>query len=180
MSIVVFYIYKNNIEFFNDQYLPWHYKSGMSEILLISLGGVYWKYEHKIDGFVNNKGLLILCVLYLIVCFANHDNIAVNNGPLTLQSIFVIVIGVYCFIRLCKLLPDNKFLNYWGLHSISLYFFCGSCPNTVYVFLSKFMEESALMAVCIYIISLPTVMLVAFLLNKYLPWVYDMRLIRKK
>lgn len=173
------YIHNSGVIFFNDTYLPWHYKAGMSAVVIMSAGGLYSKYEEKVDKLLKGYWLIPLIFLYMALAFYRGDNVCVNWGPITIKSLLIALLGVYCFVRLCKLLPASRYIDYWGVQSISLYFFCGSCPNALAVVLGKFMAPSFGMLMVLFLLSFTTVQVVAYILNEYVPFVYDLRKLKK-
>lgn len=179
LCIGSYFLFKNDTLILGDPYIPWQYKSAMSAVLFLVAGGIYWKFEGFIDHIFDRWYLVFVIALYTVLAFVIKDNTAVNLGYLTPKAILLDIIGVYVFIRICKLISVNQFFSYWGSHSIGLYFFCGAIPNVIAIIAGRYMDVSLYLTVIIFIISLTVAMTVVYLLNRYTPFLFDVRLLKK-
>lgn len=159
--------------------VPWYYKSGMEAVILLLMGGIYWKYEDRFVKIFSNRVLLIvISITYvcLCVCFSRHFRTALDWQGLNLYGLCIALLGSVVIIEWAKLLPTISFLNYAGRHSIGLYFFCGSIVN-VFAVISKHICSCdhwwivLVIALVSYLFSYFCIVLI----NKWIPFVYDLR-----
>ena len=70
-AIVSYLLFVNHISFDYSTQIPWAYRSGLSAVFIMTLGGVYWKYEQLIDSFFIGRNRLVLYILmagYIVFC----------------------------------------------------------------------------------------------------------------
>ena len=175
-----------DVMFFGNASTPWYYKSGFVATLFLSLGGLYWKYEDNVDSIF--KGwrkvmLIILLSIFIIVAlfFNKHVDCIVTNGTINLLGLLLMMISTYLLIYLCKLIPENRFVWYVGRHSIGFYFFCGAIPNILALMLFRLglvpaPTTTLICTLASIIIACPVV----YLINRFLPFLFDLRIICKK
>ncbi len=93
-----------------------------------------------------------------------------------LVGCFIFVI----FIELCKLLPTIKTLTFIGHNSISFYFMSGALPIVLSMMVRKiFPIANCLELLVIWLESLVIAYVATIIMNRYLPWLFDLRKIRK-
>ena len=167
--------------FVSESNVPFYYKSGMSATLLLALGGLYWLHERTIDHIFSGWRMVLLPCLFVgylcacRFCFSLYSG-SLNLEPLNVTGLIFIVVSVYLLIRLCKALPGGRFVNYWGRHSIGIYFFCGAIPNIVAIALGKTVSLPPMVNLwlCVFL-SIGMALVAVYLLNRFVPWVYDLR-----
>ena len=173
-----------NYNIVNNPRIPWYFCGGMSAVLLMALGGVYWKYEDVIDNKIKYSWILIgLLLIYCIVCIMCFDSYCgpLHTNPLNLQSIPIIIVGVYCVIWICKRLPNSSIVNYMGRRSIGFYFMSGATTNTMAIIINRITDNhNTLLLLIVWALSYVLGVGIVFLLNRFIPCVFDFRLCFKK
>jgi peptidoglycan/LPS O-acetylase OafA/YrhL len=172
--------------FVSESNVPFYYKSGMSATFLLALGGLYGLHETAVDRFFSGwRTVLLPCLFvgYLCACTFFYDfySGSLDTEPLSVTGLGFIVVSVYLIIRLCKALPGSRFVDYWGRHSIGIYFFCGAIPNIMAVVLAKTvaLPPTAYLWLCTFL-SLGVALVAVYILNRFVPWVYDLRHLTSK
>lgn len=184
LALLSYFIYQTDT-IFAETTIPMYYKSGMSATLLMTIGGIYLYYEEQVDRWFKGwgvvlAGIIFICYLYFCIRFFKFYSGALDKEPLNIIGILLIITSSFLIITLCKQLPSVKFANYWGRHTIGLYFFCGAIPNVSALILSRYMFPSATMVLLCTLLSLLTGFIVVYLLNRFVPWIFDLRDIKKK
>lgn len=173
------------VRFFSDDSAPWYYKSGLVATFFLALGGLYWKYEDKIDSIFNGWRkfyLISLLVVYLFVtlCYGDYVNCIITNGTINLLGLLMMIIATYLLIYICKRVPDNKYITYVGRHSIGFYFFCGAIPNILAIVLFKLgLSPSVATTLISSAITILIAYPIVYLVNRFVPFLFDIRLIGK-
>lgn len=178
-----------NINLMEGDNIPWYYKHAMKGSLFLVLGGIYWRLEdvlNKIKPIV--KYLVVLFQLFIYTCgvFLFTDwmvSDSLNNSTrLCGRSIELIIaiIGVLIIIEVCKKMPTNKNIEYFGRHTLGLYFLSGGIPNVLAIIAQKMgvvssLYTSLIVAFIAFVISAITVKI----LNRWLPFLFDLRLIAR-
>ena len=119
--------------YFNNQhsvvslssYFPWYYKTALAYTFLYALGGIYMKYEMKIDRIC--KRCLPLLILIYIVAFLFWGDLNVTilslRGQMNIAGLLIMLVSFVLIIALSKSFTPTPFIKYIGRKSIVLYFF---------------------------------------------------------
>ena len=178
LALVAQILVWHKIYFFNDDSMPWYYKSGFTACVFLVIGGIYNKYETLIDNYFKPIICLILIVpcTYILLFHFSSIQCVISRGALDIPGFFVDIVLIYVFIRISKVLRGGKLFNYIGRHSIGFYFFCGAIPNAVWVVMNRagFNPSLTTTLVCT-VLSILLSYPIVFLLNRYVPFVYDLR-----
>lgn len=182
-AFISYLVFRSEFSLCEDPHVPWYYRSGLSAVLFMACGGVYWKYEKIIDSFFNTKSGIFLGILIMIyISWGVHFYPYFSGNlyaPLNLPTVFIVVVGSYLLIRLCKILPSAKQIDYLGRHSIGLYFISGALPNTLAVLFKKVFPQAVILPLSTWIVSLLIAIPIVILINRYIPFMYDLRLLKK-
>lgn len=183
LAVSSYLIYQSDT-IFAELTIPMYYKSGMSATLLMTFGGLYLYYEEQVDQWFKKyrivlTGIILIGYVYCCIHFYRFYSGALDQEPLNIAGTLFILTSAFLITTLCKQLPSNRFINYWGRHTIGLYFFCGAIPNVSAIILSKFMSVSMIMVIICTLISLLLGCIIVFLLNHFVPWVFDLRILKK-
>lgn len=159
--------------------VPWYYKSGMEAVMLLIIGGIYWKYEDRIVKIFRNRVLLMLlsvAYVFICLCFSRYCRTALDWQGLNICGLCVSLLGSVVIIEWAKHLPAISFLNYAGRHSIGFYFFCGAIVN-VFAVIAKYISDGNHWGIilAIALVSYSFSYLCVVLINKWVPFVYDLR-----
>lgn len=182
LTFLSYILYSYNVTLNGDPTIPWYYKSGMSATIIMSLGGVYWKYEEFIDKFLSRKKILLflpMVILLLIYYYINNStiNVNINLDSIGICSLLIICTCIYIVIRICKILPQCGLVDFWGRNTIGLYLFCGGIPNLFATILQQINIPHVVVLPITFILSIATALLSVIIINKYMPYLYDLRLI---
>lgn len=82
-------------------------------------------------------------------------------------------------IYLCKLIPRIGWLDYIGKNSIIFYMLCGGYPNVMAIIFQKISENTTVNAVGASIVSIVLAYITTILINRYLPFLVDFRIIKR-
>lgn len=163
-----------------DSYtLPWYYKSGMEACMFMVLGGYYWKYEDTIMRYMRKwYVVLLLLIVYLALCafFASNIRTALDWQGLNAMGLLVALLGSIILVTFIKSLPSLNATEFIGRNSIGFYFFCGSIVNVFAVVGKRVSDtESFGFVLFVAIVSFIVAYGLVWLINRYLPFVYDLR-----
>ena len=163
---------------------PWFWKSALAAVFYLTLGGLYWKYEASIDkklGLNNYWIIALLSIVYICYCLFDFSVYkgGLDNAPITIGSTVLSIFGVLVMISICKKVPTNKFFDYWGRNTIGLYFMCGAIPNTIAIVIGKVMSVGVPMLVLCWLLSFVVSLTVVYLLNRFVPFVFDLRKLKR-
>ena len=106
---------------------PWYYQTGMVSTLLMSLGGVYLRYESRINKLVSKPyvfGIAAFVYLsYVMITNPAHPQGTTPDICMYLWKYLTILCSIICIIALSHLLPQAKWLEYIEKNSLIFYFF---------------------------------------------------------
>ena len=158
---------------------PWQYKQGFEALLFLTAGGIFWRYESLIDRLLTKVWVLVIMVaIYGIVFKLWPDNIKVLISTNEINLIGI-VMGIYAsilIIYLCKLIRTAPFLEYLGKNSLVFYFLSGALPVVGSMIVRRFFSNVGILGLfVVYFISFVGSWLAAKIINRYLPWLLDLR-----
>ena len=179
------YLASNGFYFVADHpSFPWLYKNGLICTVYLAMGGLYWRYEPFCRDI--KSGLLIfLTAIYCIGCIFLRPYLVAGNltsmeqiNPLgALWSVFASIL----LIEILKKVPQNKILTFIGQNSIGFYFMSGALPIVVSIVMHKIIPHTySWMVFIIMFICLTIAYYTMHLLNRFCPWLFDLRLIRRR
>ena len=161
---------------------PWMFKWGLLALPFLAAGGLYWRYEEQIHRLLKWYVLLALVIVYGVVFTLWSDEVQVLISTLSINAIglLVCIVASITMAELCKYLPKIGLLTFIGQYSITFYFMSGATPIVFGLLVSKFVGVSPLGYAIVLITSLVTAYLGTYIINGWLPWVLDLRVIFKK
>ncbi len=156
---------------------PWYYKSGMGATLLMSIGGLYQKYEQKINKIIGLYGYIAICIIYIIVMYMDFNKqFSLMSMNINIYGFITIFLGIMFILGISKLIPQNRILNYIGKNSIVFYFFSGMIPAIVgKLFQQIFPNKLYVITLLVASVSIALGMIAVWIINKYLPFLIDLR-----
>ena len=163
-----------------DKYL-WFWGSGLTSLVFLAMGGVYWKYEK--DVRIGNVGIVFGVVIWALCIFIWDGDLKFTpfNRWLNVKGVFVGGLASFVLVCICKKLPKIRLLNFIGANSIGFYFFSGAIPTIYSVILKGLTGDVSLLGMIgVFIASISSSYLLVFLINHYCPFLFDLRRIQLK
>lgn len=170
----------------NDSHIPWRYKSGMIATLFFVSGGIFEKYEHLISKrhkLVKWLFLISLFLFYIISLTYCKGYIYTNigRGKITILGYFVVISAILFIIYMCQYFKPNRFIDYFGRHTLALYFLSGALPELVGILMMKIRHQLDWgQVISVTILSMLLACALTYLINRYAPYLLDLRLLKKK
>lgn len=159
---------------------PWYYKSGMAVTFFMVLGGIYGKYEGRIDKTLGKVGTAVIIITYSLVTLLVMGKYDVRCAMLSVNvnalGFAVSLLGIAFVVCVSKMLPSIRLLNYIGKHSIVFYFLSGVIPaafGAVVMHVSHSPSYWMILLVCILSLCVATV--ATLFIDRYLPFLLDVR-----
>lgn len=186
ISISIFFLgwYLNKIQIGSSpmDYFPWFYKTGLEYTLIMSLGGVYSYYEKKID-FIKKYGMIAALAIYTINLVREWNSetqlmFLGLGGKCNVEGFIGILCGISLVIALCKKMRPTKWLAYIGQNSIIFYFFSGVFPAAIGAITLKLFGNFYIVTLLVALISIVLGSVMVYVINKYLPFMTDLRKIK--
>lgn len=174
----------NNTSTEATAYFPWFYKTGLEYTFIMAIGGVYARYEQKIDRIMKSYGLFVVSIAYLILLTSTWNTTSLKmlgvGGQINVMGFITMLCGIVIVISLCKKTPFIKWISYIGRYSITFYFFCGMLPAVTgkianMIFPNRMYAITIIVAGC----SIFGGFLITKFINKYLPFMIDLRNIKQ-
>ena len=171
----------NHFVIWGDEYFPWFYKNGFAACLLITLGGVYNNYEDFLDRHIKKVGgSYFAIVLFLICCVIEIKepwgaiNASVQRG-FNFSGVLFTLLSIISLIYICKSFCQNNFAKFVSRHSIGFFFLSASIPFVWCRITESCLPSGSVSFIIGVIGSFITSLIVVFLLNKFIPFVFDLR-----
>ena len=106
----------------------------------------------------------------------NNIKTSIATCNVNLIGVIISILGIIILIEVCKRIRKSRLLSYIGKYSLGFYFFSGSVPAVYSVILRRLnIEMNYGIFIILFIISLITSTLAVFILNRFLPCVFDFR-----
>lgn len=164
-------------------YFPWYYKTGLEYTFIMTLGGLYWRFEKDIDRMMKWGWIPLIIIYFTIIAYIwNGKHIAMMGlgGKCSALGFIELIIGVLLIIKSCKYIKNAKLLGFIGKNSIVFYFFSGFLPAAF-----SSMAHRLAFPITYYsslLIALMTVLLgiiLSYLIIRYSPFLIDFRKLSK-
>lgn len=160
----------------------WACRQGLISLSFIAMGGLYWKYEKQIDKLMKWWFVLPLSLVYvaMVVLLKGYNNPLIST--LKIQPLGFVTSAVACLLLvwLCKTLPEIKPLTFIGQNSIGFYFMSGALPITFSLIAQRVLPGySTVSLLSIWLACLFAASIAVIVINRWLPWLWDLRKIRK-
>lgn len=177
------YLVINKIDLINGtSSFPWHYKQALICMIYIVLGGLYQKYESVIKKALNKYVISILTIIFIlsVIFYSNHFKYVTSLCEMNVLGVLITVLSTVLLIELCKAIPEIKILSFIGQNTMGYYFLSGAVPATVAMIALKFVPDLHWwMLIIIWVINLIITTGFVVIMNKYFPWLFDLRLLKK-
>ena len=160
----------------------WAWRQGLIAMIFLALGGLYWRYETQIDKLKRWWVALPLLLVYVqVILLCDKTNPLISTLQIQPLGFLTSTIACLLLIWLCKHMPEIKPLTFIGRNSIGFYFMSGALPITFSLIAHKLVAGShAWLLLAVWIACLIVVYFVVVMINKWLPWLWDLRLLRKQ
>lgn len=158
----------------------WAYKQGLLAILFLGMGGLYWKYEHYIDILMRDFRWICIFFAYIVLefFFKKQAHVLISMLSLNVLGVLSSCLAILLLIQLCKKLPSIQFLTYIGRYSICFYFLSGALPIVLSSIGNRVFSNPSLF-LFVFFGSFFSAFCMTYLLYRYIPWIFDLRVINK-
>lgn len=180
LSIVHFGVLKSGV---------WAWRQGLISLIFLSLGGLYWRYEKHIDVLMHWWFVLpLLGVFIAIIVFCDNSNPLISTLQIQPLGFLTSAISCLLLVWLSKRLPNIKQLSFIGQNSLGFYFLSGALPIPLGLVMNKSFAamslqfnvlQTMLILIVMWIVCMILAYLTVFIINRWLPWLWDLRLLRK-
>ena len=160
----------------------WAWRQGLISLSFIAMGGLYWKYEKQIDKLMKWWFVLPLSLVYvaMVVLLKGYNNPLIST--LNIQPLGFVTSAVACLLLvwLCKALPEIRPLTFIGQNTIGFYFMSGALPITFSLIAHRLLPENKVVVLLsMWLACLISAYIAVLVINRWLPWLWDLRRIRK-
>lgn len=160
---------------------PWAYRRGLLAIAFMMAGGVYWYYEELLTKWMKWYVLTCLLVVYVLIfsLIPNDVPVLISTMDITWKGYLASLLGCVVLIEFCKKLNTVRFLTFVGQYSLCFYFLSGALPMVVSMLANHYLPtDNILVLMFVFAICLFISTTVTYVLNRYLPFVFDFRKFR--
>ncbi len=182
ISTIIFLIMQINCDYSTKpatEYFPWFWRTGLTYLIIMSLGGTYAVYEKKITHIILWGSLVVSIIGYYLI-FTDHNVACLGlSGRCNTVGFITSIATTLILIEISKKIRANKIINFIGENSIIFYFLSGAMPATFATISSKLNITGNLSLVMSLTLSLAGSYLMTFIIVKYLPFLTDFRLIKR-
>lgn len=166
-----------------EAFFPWFWKTGLEYTLLMALGGVYMKYESRIN--VLSRYILPIAAVVYVAAMVMSLNGAVYpvmglGGRCTIEGGLLILAGVSLIVAACHAVKENFFMSFIGRNSIVFYFFSGVFPAFVGMVARRCVPDcNYAITVSVAALSLTLAWIATVVIERYLPFIIDIRKLKR-
>lgn len=166
----------------------WAWRQGLIALVFLAIGGLYWKYEKKIDILMRWWFAILLLVVYVAMIIGLKDYADPLISTLTIQPLGFVTSAIACLLLvwLCKKISEIKLLTFIGRYSLGFYFMSGALPITFSMVAHKAIGHWTLaigdwiVLLLLWIICIALAYATVTLINRRLSWLWDLRVLRKQ
>lgn len=161
----------------------WAWRQGLIAMIFLALGGLYWRYEKQIDKLMKWWFALPLLAAYIVMVITLKGLNDPLISTLNIQPLGFVTSTMACLLLvwLCKKLPEVTPLTFIGQNSIGFYFMSGALPITFSMIAHKLVAGSPVwMMLSIWVACIVVAYVAVIIINRWLPWLWDLRKLSKK
>lgn len=160
----------------------WAYKQGLICMMFLALGGLYWRYEQQINKVLSWYVMLPLLAVYIYIVGWHYGSVECIISTFHLNGLGLLMSTIIVFLlpRILRDLKPVDAITYIGKHSICFYFMSGALPIVLGILVRHFMDVNAFGYILVLVFSLAIAYLATYVINRWLPWLLDLRLLKKK
>lgn len=164
-------------------YFPWYWRTGLAYTFIITLGGVHYIYENKINRFLNKGGIILAIIasvlVYIHIYSGGRYAFMGLSGRATTLGIIGAISTTLLLIYIVKRCNSYKTTDFIGRNSIIFYFLSAAVPTIISSILKRVIGGNALLIITL-ITSIIISYIVTLIINRYLPFLTDIRLLKKR
>ena len=158
---------------------PWHYKQGFEALFFLVCGGVYWEYEEIVDKYLRKKEItiaMLVCYIIVLSLWPYNIKVLISTNELNIIGVLFSVFATLLLVSLCKVIQKAPILDYLGRNSLVFYFFSGALPVCGSIIIHHiFPKESLIGLFCVYVFSILVSSVISYFINRFMPWLLDIR-----
>ncbi|MDO5460090.1 MAG: acyltransferase [Bacteroidales bacterium] len=164
-----------------EEYFPWYWQTGLIYTFLMILGGVYSRYERRINNAMNKPLTLMAAfgILATIMMFAWNGTTMLClglSGKGNILGYSTIITSILLLIYIAKAIPKNRFTDFIGKQSIVFYFLSGAVPTTLLPLIKKIpLDNSCIICTAYITLSLIASYIATYMVTRYVPFILDFR-----
>lgn len=161
----------------------WAWRQGLIALIFLAMGGLYWRNEKQIDKLMSWWFAIPLLVVYLAITIGMKNYTDPLISTLTIQPLGFVTSAMACLllVLLCKKLPESKMMTFFGQNTLGFYFMSGALPIIMGMVANKlFAGSSVWIMLAIWLSCLALAYFAVALINRWLPWLWDLRVFRKQ
>ena len=161
----------------------WAWRQGLIALAFLAMGGLYWRYEKLFDKLMKWWFVLPLLAAYvaMVVLLKDYNNPLIST--LSIQPLGFVTSAMACLLLvwLSKKLPEISTLTFIGKNSIGFYFMSGALPIVLGMVANKFFVVRSLwIMLAVWAICSVLAYIAVALINRWLPWLWDLRVLKKQ
>lgn len=161
---------------------PWMYKQGFIATLFFVSGGVLYQYEEIITRYLKGWIMVLAVMIYVVpLLFAyNYIHCTTSMCEINFYGAIVGILGCLLLTKVCGAIPFNPALNFIGNNSLGMYFLSGAIPSLLAATVSRICPIGPMSLLLVFVFSLIVSSIVVMLINKYMPFLFNFRLLTKQ
>ena len=159
------------------EYFPWFWRTGLNYSFIISIGGLYTKYENRLKKQILWLAIIICLTGYYMIYTGNEVACLGLSGKCNFAGLFTSLATTLIFIEIAKRIRANKVTDFIGKNSILFYFLSGATPATIATLLAKGNIGGNISFLTTFLLSFLSSYVITYIIVKFLPFLTDIRLI---
>lgn len=166
-----------------EAFFPWFWKTGLEYTLLMTLGGVYMKYESRINA-LSRFFLPVAAVVYVVAMVMSLNGSVYPmmglGGRCNVEGGLLILAGISLIVAVCHNVKGNLIMSFIGRNSIVFYFLSGVFPAFVGMVARRYIPDCHYaVTIAVASLSLTLAWLAAVIIERYLPFIIDIRKLKR-
>ena len=137
--------------------------------------------EKEIDTFRKWWFVIPLLSIYtMLVIFCENTDPLISTLNIQPLGFLTSAMGCLLFVWLCKCLPEMKHLTFIGQNSLGFYFLSGALPITLSLVAHKMIAGTSFwLLLMIWAVCMVIAYVSVQIINRWLPWLWDLRKLNK-
>ena len=164
-------------------FFPWFWKTGLEYTLLMAFGGVYMKYESRINTLswylLPVAAVVYIAAMVKLLNGAEYPMMGLG-GQCNIKGGLLIWAGVSLIVAVCHKVKGNLIMSFIGRNSIVFYFLSGVFPAFVGMVARRYIPDCHYaVTIAVATLSLTLAWIAAVIIERYLPFIIDIRKLKR-
>lgn len=161
-------------------YFPWFWRTGLIYTFIMTIGGVYAKYENEINMWIIAPMICTSVIGYYMIYIGEIVPCLGLSGRCNVTGLITSISTIIILAEIVKHLNAVQVLIYIGKNSIIFYFFSGAIPALISTTMIKIGIQGISLLLVSFLLSISCSYILTHIIVMHFSFLTDIRLLKKQ